>query len=126
MKTILVVDDSPTIRRMVISSLVTLPAATFIEAGDGLEAIEQLAIHQTHLMVLDLNLPNMHGMEVLKFVRSHPKFNDLPVIILTTKGDDASRNTLFDIGASAYLTKPFQPTNLLTEVQRLLPDRIMS
>ena len=59
-----------------------------IEAASGLEAIEQLAVAPVHLMVLDLNMPDMHGLEVLGFVRANQKFQQLPVIVLTTRDDD--------------------------------------
>ena len=72
---ILIVDDSPTIRRMVRASLAALPPPVeFIEAASGLEAIERLALGVVELMVLDLNMPDMHGLEVLGFVRAHQKY----------------------------------------------------
>jgi two-component system chemotaxis response regulator CheY len=60
-------------------------------------------------MVLDLNMPDMHGVEVLKFVRRHPVHRALPVIVLTTRGDEESRRTAIEAGATLYLTKPFLP-----------------
>ena len=109
MKSIVIVDDSPTIRRMVRASLVGISDARFVEAASGLEAIEQLTLAPIGLMVLDLNMPDMHGVEVLKFVRRHPAHRTLPVIVLTTRGDEESRRTAIDAGASLYLTKPFLP-----------------
>jgi two-component system chemotaxis response regulator CheY len=109
MKAIVIVDDSPTIRRMVRASLAGLPTSRFIEAASGLEAIEQLTLGPVGLMVLDLNMPDMHGIEVLKFVRRHPAYRALPVIVLTTRGDEASRTAALDAGATVYLTKPFLP-----------------
>ena len=120
MKKILIVDDSPTIRRMVAASLQGLANAAFEEAGNGLEAIESLARNGADLMVLDLNMPNMHGLEVLAFVRSHPKYREIPVIVLTTKFDDDSRKAAMAAGAAQYMTKPFAPSALLAEVSRLL------
>ena len=81
----------------------------FIEAASGLEAIERLALGAVELMVLDLNMPDMHGLEVLGFVRSHQKYARVPVIVLTTRGDDASRSAAMQAGATAFLTKPFLP-----------------
>ncbi|MCX6033003.1 MAG: response regulator [Chloroflexi bacterium] len=120
MKRILVVDDSTTMRRMVMASLRGLKDVKFSEAGNGLEAIERLALGPVDLMLLDLNMPDMHGLEVLKFVRRHPAHQTMPVIILTTKGDDASRSAAQAAGASRYLTKPFQPSALLVQVRDLL------
>ena len=109
MKSIVIVDDSPTIRRMVRASLAGISSARFIEAGSGLEAIEQLTLAPVGLMVLDLNMPDMHGVEVLAFVRRHPAYRSLPVIVLTTRGDEGSRRTAMEAGATLYLTKPFLP-----------------
>ena len=116
---ILIVDDSPTIRRMVRASLTPL-GTPFVEAGSGLEAIEQLGLGEVQCMVLDLNMPDMHGVEVLGFVRSNQKFHKLPVVVLTTRDDEASRTAAMNAGATRYLTKPFKPQALLTEVRGLI------
>ena len=116
----LVVDDSPTMRRMVIASLREVCSGGFSEAASGLEAIEQLALGPVALMVLDLNMPDMHGLEVLKFVRSHQAFRRVPVIVLTTRGDEASRAAANAAGASLYLTKPFVPRVLAGHAAELV------
>jgi two-component system chemotaxis response regulator CheY len=120
MKQILVVDDSATMRRMVMASLRELPGVTFGEASNGLEAIEYLAISPCDLMILDLNMPDMHGLEVLKFVLGHPSYRDTPIIILTTRGDEGSRGEAIAAGAACYLTKPFEPRSLSSQVKELL------
>src|SRR3954451_19398242 len=109
MQRILIADDSPTIRKMVRASLQTLDHAEFLEASSGLEAIEQLAVAPVQLVVLDLNMPDMHGIEVLRFVRRHQHYRDVPVIVLTTRGDDSSREIATEAGATTYMTKPFAP-----------------
>jgi len=105
---------------MVIASLRTLSDMQFNEASSGLEAIERLALAPVDLIVLDLNMPDMHGIEVLQFVRSHERYRAIPVIILTTRGDNDSRALAFAAGASQYLTKPFTPQLLATHVSTLL------
>jgi two-component system chemotaxis response regulator CheY len=120
MKRIVIVDDSPTIRRMVRASLASVGVQGFAEAGTGLEAIEQLTLGPVALMVLDLNMPDMHGIEVLKFVRRHGASRALPVIVLTTRGDEESRDAAMAAGATLYLTKPFQPHVLAEHVKTLL------
>lgn len=116
---LLIVDDSPTIRRMVKVALAPLSMDT-IEAASGLEAIEQLAVAPISLMVLDLNMPDMHGLEVLGFVRANQKFHNIPIIVLTTRDDAASRDAAAQAGATRYLTKPFKPEALLTEARQVL------
>jgi two-component system chemotaxis response regulator CheY len=120
MKSILVVDDSPTMRRMVIASLRDLKGVRFDEAGSGLEAIEHLALAPVGLMILDLNMPDMHGIEVVEFVRKHKVYSSIPIIMLTTRGDEESRAAALDAGASLYLTKPFLPNILAAHTRGLL------
>ncbi len=120
MNRILIVDDSATIRKMVRASLQSLSVSEFAEASSGLEAIEQLALAQVSLIVLDLNMPDMHGIDVLRFVRGHRLHTNIPVLVLTTRGDLASRETAERAGATAYLTKPFAPQVLATKARDLL------
>jgi two-component system, chemotaxis family, chemotaxis protein CheY len=116
----LVVDDSPTIRRMVIASLKEVCNGGFAEAGSGLEAIEQLALGPVAAVILDLNMPDMHGLEVLKFVRSHKAYRRTPIVVLTTRGDSASRIAMLEAGATEYMTKPFVPQALAERVRALV------
>lgn len=120
MKRILVVDDSPTIRRMVIASLRGLGDVEFDEANNGLEAIERLAFAPVSLLFLDLNMPDIHGLEVIEFVRRHQAYSEIPICVLTTRGDEASRSQVFAAGANVYLTKPFTPQDLVAEANKLL------
>jgi two-component system chemotaxis response regulator CheY len=120
MRTILIVDDSPTIRRMVRASLGVLPDTSFAEAASGLQGIETLAVTPVQLVILDLNMPDMHGLDVLRFVRSHDHYKDVPVMVLTTRGDKTSREAALQAGASAYMTKPFSPSALVSSVNELL------
>jgi two-component system, chemotaxis family, chemotaxis protein CheY len=120
MQKILIVDDSATIRKMVRASLRGLDGVEFAEAGNGLEAIEHLALGPIGLIILDLNMPDMHGVDVLKFVRGHQGCRGVPVVVLTTRGDDASRETVMAAGATQYLTKPFAPPVLLSVARDLL------
>ncbi len=120
MKNILIVDDSRTLRKMVIASLGGLKEVAFQEAASGLEAIEQLALHPIHLMTLDLNMPDMHGLEVLQFIRAHERYRQIPVVVLTTRGDSHSREQALQAGAAVYVTKPFRPGDLARQVTDLL------
>ena len=120
MTNILIVDDSATIRRMVRASLASMHQSSFVEASSGLEAIERLALVDVHLMVLDLNMPDMHGLEVLAFVRGQQKYAGLPILVLTTRGDDPSREAALKAGASAFMTKPFAAPAIMAKVEALL------
>lgn len=120
MRMILIVDDSMTMRRMVMAALRDLDDVAFDQAASGLEAIERLAVTAVDLVLLDLNMPDVHGFEVLRFVRSHDRFRNIPVVVLTTRGDDESRATALSEGATLYLTKPFTPAVFASEIDRLL------
>ena len=120
MRTILVVDDSATMRRMIIAALRDVTDVGFVQAASGLEAIERLAVAPVDLVVLDLNMPDVHGLEVLRFVRAHERFHDLPVVVLTTRGDEESRAAAMSAGATLYLTKPFVPAAFAPAIRGLL------
>ena len=120
MKRVLVVDDSATMRKMVIASLSAIRDVVFEQAVSGLDAIERLTVSPIDLVVLDLNMPDVHGLEVLRFIRGQQQLQDLPVVVLTTRGDDDSRHAALGEGATLYLTKPFLPGAIAAEVRPLL------
>ena len=105
---------------MVRAALGGLQDVAFVEAGTGLQAIETLAMHPVRMVVLDLNMPDMHGLDVLKFLRSHSQYRALPVMVLTTRGDESSREEVLEAGATSYMTKPFSPNFLVSSVRELL------
>lgn len=120
MKRLLIVDDSKLMRDMVAACLRPLGAVTFEFAGTGLEAIERLALAAFDLVVLDLNMPDVGGVEVIEFVRSQDRLRTLPILIVTTRGDEDSRTRVLAAGASGFLAKPFAPQQILEEVRKLL------
>jgi len=126
MPRILIADDSATIRKMIRASLQAVEGAEFLEAASGFEAIEQLAVAAVQLVVLDLNMPDMHGIDVLRFVRRHQQYRALPVIVLTTRGDDSSRQAATEAGATTYMTKPFAPHLLAATARALLDSAALS
>jgi two-component system chemotaxis response regulator CheY len=117
---ILVVDDSQVMRDMVVACLRGLADARFTQAASGLEAIERLSLERFHLVLLDLNMPDISGFEVLEFVRAQDALKQLPIIVLTTRGDETSRSRAITAGASSFMTKPFTPEAIVTEAQRLM------
>ncbi|HMG21198.1 MAG TPA: response regulator [Kofleriaceae bacterium] len=120
MKRILIVDDSKLMRDMVAACLRPLGAVAFEFAATGLEAIERLALAPFELMVLDLNMPDVGGVEVVEFVRAQDRLRALPILIVTTRGDDETRAQVLTAGASSFLAKPFAPAEILEQVHRLL------
>jgi len=122
MAEILVVDDSKVMREMVIACLRQREGLSFSQAGSGLEAIERLSLQPFDAVVLDLNMPDIGGLEVIEFVRGQDKLKALPILVLTTRGDESSRSRVLQAGATNYMTKPFAPEAIVREVGRLLDE----
>jgi two-component system chemotaxis response regulator CheY len=120
MTEILVVDDSKVMRDMIVACLRAIPDTSFVHASSGLEAIERLSLSPFDLMVLDLNMPDIGGVEVLEFVRGQDTLQALPVLIVTTRGDDQSREQVLKAGATSFLAKPFTPDSIIAEVRAIL------
>ena len=123
MNRLLIVDDSKLMRDMVAACLRPLGEVAFEFAGSGLEAIERLALTGFDLIVLDFNMPDVDGLEVIEFVRAQDRLRTLPILIVTTRGDDASRSKLLAAGANGFLPKPFAPQQILDAVRSLLPSK---
>lgn len=120
MPEILIVDDSQIMRQMIMACLRAEPGLSFTQAANGLEAIEKLSLGEFALVVLDLNMPDINGFEVVEFIRGQDTLRDLPILIVTTRGDETSRARALGAGASGFVTKPFSPEEILVEVRALL------
>jgi two-component system, chemotaxis family, chemotaxis protein CheY len=118
---ILVVDDSKVMREMIVACLRGQPGLIFTHAASGLEAIERLSLKPFDLVFLDLNMPDIGGFEVLEFVRGQPGLRELPIIVVTTRGDEDSRSRALAAGATRFMTKPFEPSEILQEMRELFP-----
>ena len=123
MSKILIVDDSKVMRDMVSACLKSEPDFALTHASGGLEAIEKLSLAAFDLLVLDLHMPDIGGLEVIEFVRAQEHLRALPILVVTTRGDEASREGALGAGASRYMTKPFTPDGILAEVTALLGPR---
>jgi len=120
---ILVVDDSKVMREMIVACLRGEPGLSFTHAASGLEAIERLSLGGFDVVFLDLNMPDIGGYEVLEFVRGQDTMRDIPIIVVTTRGDDGSRERALGAGASRFMTKPFEPAQIVGELRSLLSER---
>ena len=114
--TVLVVDDEPTIREVIVSYLRREGYET-LEAGDGRRAREILERQTPTLVVLDLMLPGIDGLELCRWIRAS---SDVPVIMLTARGEEADRIVGLELGADDYVTKPFSPRELVARVRTVL------
>ena len=119
MATILTVDDSPSVRQMI--KLVLGPAGhTVVEAGDGSEGLARAKAQSFDLVITDLNMPVMNGMQMIRGLRALPVFTGVPIVFLTTESDDAVKQEAKAAGATGWITKPFKPEQLLAVVAKLV------
>jgi two-component system chemotaxis response regulator CheY len=121
---ILVVDDSKVMREMIVACLRGVEGLDFSQAASGLEAIERLSLGTFDLMFLDLNMPDIGGFEVVEFVRSQDTLKELPIVVVTTRGEEATRTRALQLGASRFMTKPFNPEAVVSELRSLLGPRL--
>jgi two-component system chemotaxis response regulator CheY len=118
---ILVVEDSETMRSLIASSLEDLEMPVKIsEAASGFEALRVLPREDFDLVVTDINMPDINGLELLSFVRRNDRYQGVPVVIVSTEGSERDRDKGLSLGADAYLVKPFDPDDLRQAVGDLL------
>jgi two-component system chemotaxis response regulator CheY len=112
-QSILVVEDSATMRSLIASTLEELePAVKIIEASSGFEALRLLPRGSFDLIVTDINMPDINGLELVSFVRNNTAFRSIPLVIVSTEGSERDRDKGLRLGADAYLVKPFAPETL--------------
>ena len=118
-KTILIVDDSDSLRQVVNIAL-SGAAYNVIEACDGRDALSKLNGTKVHLIVSDVNMPNMNGIEFVKQAKQLPQYKFTPVIMLTTENQQSMMEEGKKAGAKAWMVKPFKPAQMLQAVSKLL------
>ncbi len=119
--TILVAEDSPTMRSLLASTIESVADVEIVETGTGFEALKLLPRHRFDLIITDINMPDINGLELVHFVKSSPDYRRIPLIIITTEGSSRDQERGLKLGADAYLVKPFRPEALQETVTRLLP-----
>ncbi|MCQ8103971.1 response regulator [Methylomonas sp. SURF-2] len=118
-KTILIVDDSASIRQVVKIAL-TSGGYDVIEAVDGKDALGKLDGQKIHLIISDVNMPNMDGISFVREAKQLPAYKFTPVIMLTTESQEAKKQAGQAAGAKAWVVKPFQPAQMLAAVSKLI------
>ena len=116
---VLLVDDEDQLRR-VMKDLLERDGYVVVEAADGVEALAQVDRHAPDIIVLDLSLPNLDGFGVLTNLKSRPATSDIPVVVLTAKGDEDSEVRVFEHGADDFLSKPFRARSLSARLKAVL------
>jgi len=121
---ILIVEDSATMRSLLASSLEELEIPVkIVEAESGFEALRFLPRDDFDLIVTDINMPDINGLELVSFIRKNEKYAEIPLVIVSTEGSERDRDKGLGLGADAYMVKPFDPEMLRQVVVDLLAGR---
>lgn len=118
---VLVVEDSRAMRALVVTTLHSLGDVRILEADNGFLALKALPGAKFDLIITDVNVPEITGLEIVRFIRQHPVHARVPILIISTQQSAADVSRGLQLGASAYLAKPFEPDQLKTAVCQLLP-----
>ncbi len=118
-KTILIVDDSASVRQVVNISLRNA-GYDVIEGHDGKDALSKLKGQKVHLIISDVNMPNMDGISLVKAVKEMPAYRFTPIVMLTTESQESKKREGQAAGAKAWVVKPFKPDQLIGVVQKLV------
>jgi len=119
-KKILIVDDSPTMRQLLVFALKRLQGVLIVEASNGVDGLKKLTTDKYDLIFTDINMPVMDGLKLVSLVRKDPEQCGIPIVVITTDGAEEDRKRAFALGATEYITKPVQSTQVLSAAKRLL------
>lgn len=117
---ILIVEDSPTMRQLIIFSLKRLPDCNLVEATDGVDGWKKLTGQNFDLILTDINMPVMDGLKLVSLIRNDEKKRSIPIIIITTEGAEEDKKRGIALGANDYIAKPIQSHTLLDVVKKYI------
>lgn len=117
---VLIVEDSKSSREFIAATVESVPGVEAIGTASGFEALRLLPRHRFDLIITDINMPDINGLELINFVKKNPNYRDTPLFIITTEGREQDRDRGMKLGASEYLIKPFQPAQLEGLVKQYL------
>lgn len=119
-KKILIAEDSATMRSLIVSTIAVMGDFDIFEAANGFEALRVLPREKVDLVITDINMPDINGLELVAFIRGNSNYKDTPLIIVSTEGSQRDREKGLALGANAYLVKPFAPDALQQLVRQFL------
>lgn len=117
---ILVVEDSPAMRQLIVFALKRIPGMRVVEAQDGLDGLSKMSAGWFDLVIIDINMPVMDGLKLVSMVRKNELHKDVPILIITTQANEEDRKKAAELGVNEYLTKPVQAQQVVETVKRLL------
>ena len=118
-ETILIADDSSSVRKFVAFALKTI-GFEVVAAEDGMDALEKMPLHDISLVLTDLNMPNVDGIELIRTIRANDAYKNIPIVVLSSIKDEEDKKKCFDAGANAYLIKPFNAKRLQYEISKFI------
>ena len=116
----LVVEDSHTMRQLLVFALSRIRNLKVTEAGDGVDALKKLTTQRFDILITDINMPIMDGLKLVNLVRKDGNHKEIPIVIITTEGAQEDRERALALGANAYITKPIQAPQVISKVKELL------
>ena len=117
---VLIVEDSKASREFIAATVEAIPGLEAVQTASGFEALKILPRHRFELIITDINMPDINGLELINFVKKNPNYRDVPLFVITTEGREQDRERGLALGAAEYLVKPFTPESLEALVRRYL------
>ena len=117
---ILIVEDSPTMRQLLVFALRRLKNVDIVEAQDGMDGLRRVTSDHFDLALIDINMPVMDGLKLISLIRGEDSISSIPIVVITTEGANEDRERALSLGANEYLTKPIQANRVLSVVKALL------
>ena len=122
MKNVLIVEDSKAIRSMIRVAIEEAGGFFAVEAANGFEALKTLPTRRFDLIITDINMPDINGLELIGFVKSNPAYRDIPLIIVSTEKTDEDKKRGIALGAFGYVEKPFKKEELTAMVKKAIEN----
>jgi len=119
-KRILIVEDSPTMRQLLVFALRRLKNVDIVEAQDGMDGLRKVSSDHFDIALIDINMPVMDGLKLIRLMRSEESLKEIPIVVITTEGASDDRDRAISLGANEYLTKPIQANEVLSVVKSLM------
>lgn len=120
MRNVLIVEDSKAIRSMIRMELEEAGGFFAVEAGNGFEALKTLPTKHFDLIITDINMPDINGLELIGYVKSNPTYRDIPLVIVSTEKSEEDKKRGIALGAAGYIVKPFKKEELLAVIMKVL------
>ena len=117
---VLIVEDSPTMRQLLVFALRRLKDVEIVEAQDGMDGLRRVSNDHFDIALIDINMPVMDGLKLIRLMRGEDSLKEIPIVVITTEGASEDRERAIALGANEYLTKPIQANRVLAVVKGLL------